>query len=144
MKISYVKKIEKNMITPYPFKNKSLVAMPESWCDIVDQIKRSLTQKKSIGFHNRHALHDTYGCIFKITDGPGPGLNWIANYVSIGDNSIKEIYLGDSKNANKFEIVSRGYMPGSTLESVNFYAVSKGDNDAVKETWRIADELVSK
>jgi len=117
--------------------------MPEEWHDIADQIKRSLTQKKSIGFHRRYALHDTYGCIFKITY-VGPGLNWIANYVSIGDNSIKEIYLGGSKSANKFGIVSRGYMPGSTLESVNFYVVSKGDSDAVKETWRIADELVSK
>ena len=117
--------------------------MPESWWEIAEQIKRSLTEKKSIGFHRRYALHDTYGCIFKITY-VGPGLDWIANYVSIGDNSIKETYLGGSKSANKFGIVSRGYMPGSTLESVNFYAVSKGDSDAVKETWRIADELVSK
>ena len=114
--------------------------MPESWSEMVDIIKAGLTQKKSIGFHNRHALHDTYGCIFKIIYGPGPGLDWIANYVSIGDNSIKEIYLGDSKNPNKFEIVSRGYMPGATFKD----GMSKGDSDAVKETWRIADELVPK
>ena len=40
--------------------------MPESWWEIAEQIKRSLTQKKSIGFHRRYALHDTYGCILKI------------------------------------------------------------------------------
>jgi len=113
--------------------------MPEDWHDIANQIKRSLTEKKSIGFHRRYAFHDTYGCIFKITY-VGPGLDWIANYVSIADNLIKEIYLGGSKSANKFEIVSRGYMLGATFKD----GMSKGDSDAVKETWRIADELVPK
>jgi hypothetical protein len=111
----------------------------QTWPEMVDIIKASLAQKKSVGFHNRHAYDDIYGCIFKITR-VEPGLNWIANYVSIGDNSINEIYIGDSKSPNKFEIVSRGYMPGATFKD----GVSIGDSDTNKETWRIADELVPK
>ena len=116
--------------------------MPESWRDIADQIKRSLTQKKSIGFHKRHAFHDNYGCIFKIENEEWN--RWKVYYISIEDNSIKDMCISDSHALSKFEIVSRGYMPGCTIKIVNFYDVSEGDSDAVKETWRIADEHIPK
>jgi hypothetical protein len=114
----------------------------DSWTYIVREIKAGLAEKKSVGFHVRYPLDDVYGCIFNIEDIKYD--SWKIKYVSIKDNSIREMYIGSGKSADKFEIVKRGYMPGATLETGSFMTVSKGDSNAVKETWRIADEQIPK
>ena len=105
-----------------------------SWSNIVNNIKYSLARGKSIGFHKRYALHDEYGCIFKVKY-IGPGLSWDFTYISIKDNKEHTIYIDEVASLKLFEIVSPGYMPGHTPERV--------DSIAVQETYKIADAKIT-
>ena len=104
---------------------------------IIKEIEQNLAFKKSVGFVKRSAFHDEYGCIFKV-ERVGPGLSWYISYISIKDDKMYKIEIGENTSLRKFGLVSRGFMPGYTLG-----VGTRVDCDSVQETWKIADAKIT-